>query len=168
MSSVPFIALSDQPFHDTVASRAIFVQIHLDKEFYAGDKLKIHPIVSMEGEMPIIQENCIMFGDPDSYIDFISSLEWRKVFFSLTEDFSYLLSLIHDLPQIVYIYIYSTSPMNVFYYNTAYLKFRAFIGENSPDADKQLLRDIEMFRRDLTPINVMKPISRKTRLLIQE
>ena len=52
-----------------------------------------------------INENYKLFWNPDQCIDYITSCEWRKIFISITDEFSYLLPLIHDLPQIVYIYV---------------------------------------------------------------
>lgn len=79
-----------------------------------------------------------------------------------------MLPLICDLPQIVYIYIYSSVAETVSYSSGDYLKLRAIVNENSADADNQLLKDIQIFRQDLMPMNVINPVQRKTKLLIQE
>ena len=55
---------------------------------------------------------------------------------------NYMLPLICDLPQIVYIYIYSSVAETVSYSSVDYPKFRAIVNENSADADDQLLKDI--------------------------
>ncbi|CAF3400733.1 unnamed protein product [Rotaria sp. Silwood2] len=78
----------------------------------------------------------------------------------------YILPLIHDLPQIFYIYIYSTSLHKISYSNADYPKLRAIINENSPNADDQLLADIQTCRRDLMPMKIVKPVQRETKLLI--
>jgi hypothetical protein len=52
--------------------------------------------------------------------------------------------------------------MIVSYNREQYPKLRTIVQENAPDADHQLLEDIEIFKRDLMPINVVKPIKRKT------
>ncbi|CAF1376947.1 unnamed protein product [Rotaria sp. Silwood1] len=79
-----------------------------------------------------------------------------------------MLPLIHDLPQIVYIYIYSSASETVPYSTNEYPKLRAIVNENSADADEQLLKDIQIYRQDLMPVNVINPVQRKTKLLIQE
>ncbi|CAF3326901.1 unnamed protein product [Rotaria sp. Silwood2] len=42
------------------------------------------------------------------------------------------------------------------------------VQENSSDENNQLLEDIKTFKRVVMPMNVVKPIKRKTKLLIQE
>ncbi|CAF1222341.1 unnamed protein product [Didymodactylos carnosus] len=168
MPSLPLLPIPNDAWVDVHCGNAEFVEIHLDKRYYVGENITLHQVVRTENNRIGIKGNYKLFWDPDQCIDFITSYEWRKVFISLTDGFSYLLPLIHDLSQIVFIYIYSSSPAKVSYSSADYTKLRAIVNENSPDTDKQLLSDIEMFRRDLMPINVINPIRRKTKLLIQE
>jgi tetratricopeptide (TPR) repeat protein len=141
-----------------------FLEIHLDERFYIREDLELY------FTSPAIDGNvCIdvakrTFYNPDHCIDFISSYEWRKIFLTLNDTFTYILPLIHDLPQIVYIYIYSESPDRITLNKENYPKLRAIIDENSPNADDQLLEDIATFKRDLLPIKVINPIKRKTKL----
>ncbi len=147
-----------------------FIEIHLDERFNIGENIQLCKVWQKKGDNGemIIEKSYKIFHDANQCIDFITSYQWRKVFLTLTDHFSYLLELIHDLPQIVYFYIYSISPKLVPYHIEQYPKLQAVVQENSPDADKQLLEDIDLFRRDLMPMNVVKPIKRKTKLLIQE
>ncbi|CAF4682459.1 unnamed protein product, partial [Rotaria sp. Silwood2] len=82
--------------------------------------------------------------------------------------FPYILPLIYDLKQIVYIYIYSQSPDKIPYNSSIYSKLRSIVDENSSNADAVLLQDMEDFRRDLMPIKVINPVERKIKLLIHE
>jgi tetratricopeptide (TPR) repeat protein len=146
-----------------------FIEIHLDERYNMGENIQLCKVWQKKDNSDmIIEQNYKIFHDANQCIDFITSYQWRKVFLTLTDHFSHLIELIHDLPQIVYFYIYSTSPKLVPYHIEQYPKLRAVVRENSPDADKQLLEDIDLFRRDLMPMNVVKPIKRKTKLLIQE
>ncbi|CAF3931875.1 unnamed protein product [Rotaria sordida] len=145
-----------------------FIEIHLDEQFNMGENIQLCKVWKKKdsNEMTIVK-SYKTFHNPDQCIDFITSYEWRKVFLALTDKFSYLLELIHNLPQIVFFYIYSESPDIVIYKKEQYSKLRTIVQKNSSDANNQLLEDIEIFRRDLMP-NVVKPIKPKTKLLIQE
>jgi len=146
-----------------------FMEIHLDEQFNMGENVQLCKVWKKNNnDAMIIEKNYKIFHNVDQCIDFITSYEWRKVFLTLTDKFSYIIELIHNLPQIVFFYIYSESPQIVPYTIEQYPKLRTIVQENSPNADDQLLRDIEIFRRDLMPINVVKPVERKTKLLIQE
>ena len=146
-----------------------YVEIHLDERFYMGEDMHLCKVWMKEGhEYSIIEKEYKLFHDADQCIDFISSYQWKQIFLTLTDHFSYLLDLIHNLPQIVYFYIYSAAPQFVSYKKEQYEKLRAIVQENSPEADKPLLDDIKIFKRDLMPMNVVKPVKRKVKLLIQE
>ena len=168
MPSFALCAISNDALVDVNFGHAEFIEIHLDKQYYVEENITLHQIMQMDDNGITINENYKLFWNPDQCIDYLTSCEWRKIFISITDEFSYLLPLIHDLPQIVYIYIYSTSPDDVSYSSTDYPKLRAVVNENSSDADNQLLTDIKMFRCDLMPINVLNLVRRKTKLLIQE
>ncbi|CAF4926668.1 unnamed protein product, partial [Rotaria sp. Silwood2] len=109
-----------------------------------------------------------IFSDLDQCFDFITSYEWRKVFLTIIDQFTYILPLIYDLKQIVYIYIYSQSPDKVPYNSSIYSKLRSIVDKNSSNADAVLLQHIEDFRRDLMPIKVINPVEQKIKLLIHE
>ena len=168
MPAYSLIALLNHAQLDYKDVGAEFCEIHLDKTYYVGDSLTLHQVMFDDENRMGIKANYKLFWNPDQCVNFIMSCEWRKTFLTLTDEFSYLLPLIHDLPQIVYIYIYSESSETVPYTNSIYPKLRAIVNQNSPDADNQLLADIETFRQDLLPVNVTNPGHRKTKLLIEE
>ncbi|CAF1323321.1 unnamed protein product [Rotaria sordida] len=146
-----------------------FIEIHLDERYDIGENMQLWKIWKKNDiDAIILEKNYRIFHSADQCIDFITSYEWRKVFLTLTDHFSYLIELIHHLPQIVYFYIYSRSPERISYTTVRYPKLRAIVQEDSPNADEQLLKDIDIFRQDFMPMNVVKPIKRKTKLLIQE
>ncbi|CAF3293331.1 unnamed protein product [Rotaria sp. Silwood2] len=145
----------------------IFIEIHLDERYYVGDNAQLCKVWKKD-EKIIIEKQFKIFSDPDQCFDFITSYEWRKVFLTITDQFTYILPLIHDIKQIVYIYIYSQSPDKVPYNSSIYSKLRSIVDENSSNADAVLLQDIEDFRRDLMPIKVINPVERKIKLLIHE
>lgn len=146
-----------------------YIEIHLDEQYNMGENMELCKVWKKNGDdTMIIEKEYKLFHNADKCIDFITSYQWRKVFLTLTDHFSYLLEVIHDLPQIVFFYIYSALPESVLYKTEQYPRLRTIVQENTPDADNQLLEDIKTFKRDLMPINVVKPIKRKTKLLIQE
>ncbi|CAF3396074.1 unnamed protein product [Rotaria socialis] len=168
MAEFTFLPISNELLTDTQYGDEEFVEVHLDERFYIGDKMQVHKVWKTNNNQMIVQKDYKLFYDPDQCINFVTSYEWRKIFLSLTDKFSYMLPLIHDLPQIVYIYIYSSASEKVPYSSSRYPKLRAIVNESSADADGQLLKDIQTFRQDLMPINVINPVHRKTKLLIQE
>ncbi|CAM4984891.1 unnamed protein product [Rotaria socialis] len=168
MADCTLIALSNHEFPEFDDSHEKFFEIHLDEQFYVGDNLTLHQVAHTKDGKVLVKENYKLYGDPDQCINFITSFTQRKVFISLTDEFSYLLPLIHDLPQILYIYIYSNLPENVFYSSTNYPKLRSIINQNLSNQDQQLLKDIEMFQRGLPSSHANHPIKQKTKLLIQE
>ena len=168
MVSLTFLPVPNDKFAGVEYGDEEFLEIHLDERFYIGENMGMHKIWQTKDNQTIVEKNFKLFYDPDQCIDFITSYEWRKIFITLTDKFSYMLPLIHDLPQIIYIYIYSISPETVPYSSVDYSKLRAIVKETSPDADKQLLNGIQTFRQDLMPMNVVNPVQRKTKLLIQE
>lgn len=168
MALTHLIAVPNDNLPHIPDENAPFMEIHLDEQYYTGKDVALYfGTVTNQNEIEF-QINTRYFGDPDECIDFITAYEWKKVFISLTDKFSYLLSMIHDIPQILYIYIYSASAEQMSYPNNMYSKLRAVVDENSPDANKPILNDIQTFQRDLMPINVTNPVKRKTKLLIQE
>ncbi|CAF4707764.1 unnamed protein product [Rotaria sp. Silwood2] len=148
MAGCSLIALPNHELLEFDDSHGKFFEIHLDKLFYVGDNLTLHETTHTKDQQILVKENYKLYGDPDQCINFITSFSQRKVFISLTDEFSYLIPLIHDLPQILYIYIYSNLPENVSYSSTNYPKLRSIINQNLPDADQQILKDIEMFQRE--------------------
>ncbi|CAF1335730.1 unnamed protein product [Rotaria sordida] len=169
MAGFAFLPIPIDSIPNTEYGNELFIEIHLDERLNMGENIQICKVWKKnDNSNAIIEKNYKIFHDVDQCIDFITSYEWRKIFLTLTDKFSYLLELIHNLPQIVFFYIYSESPKNVKYKIEQYSKLRAIVQENSPDADNQLLEDIEIFKQDLMPMNVVKPIKRKTKLLIQE
>jgi tetratricopeptide (TPR) repeat protein len=146
-----------------------FIEIHLDDRYNFGENIEICKVWMKNNDSDmIIEKQFKVFYDADQCVDFITSYQWRKVFLTLNDKFSYLIELIHNLPQIVYFYIYSTSPERISYKIEQYPKLRTIVQENSPGSDDRLLEDIKVFQRDLMPVNVVEPIKRKTKLLIQE
>ncbi|CAF1107115.1 unnamed protein product [Adineta steineri] len=168
MSSYTLVTLPNDAVVDAHRGDSEFVEIHLDKQYYVGDNLTLHQVISKDDKITCIKGNYKLFWNPDQCIDFVTSIERRKIFISLTDDFSYLLPLIHDIPQIVYIYIYSESPEQITYSNTNCPKLRAIVNSNLAEADKQLLNDIDIFQRDLLSVSVNNLTQRKHKLLIQE
>ena len=168
MAAFTFLPLPNELLAGTQYGDEEFVEIHLDERFYTQENMQIHKVWSTSHSQMIVQKDYKLFHDPDECLNFITSYEWRKIFLSLTDKFSYILPLIHDLPQIIYIYIYSAAPEKVSYSRAIYPKLRSIVNENSADADDQLLKDIQIFRQDLMPIKVINPAQRKTKLLIQE
>jgi hypothetical protein len=83
---------------------AEFIEVHLDERYSMLDQMTLYSGRCTESGAMMIQANTKHFSDPDQCINFIITCEWRKVFLTLTDYFSYLLPMIHDLPQIVYIY----------------------------------------------------------------
>lgn len=141
-----------------------FLEIHLDEIYYAGEDLELFDgSRSSEGNIYIDQTKRVFYNS-DQCIDFISSCQKRNIFLTLNDTFYHILPLIHDLPQIVYIYIYSQFPDKVQFETNDYPKLRAIVHENSPNANDRLLADIETFKQDLLTINVLEPIERKTKL----
>ncbi|CAF1330090.1 unnamed protein product [Adineta steineri] len=145
-----------------------FIEIHLDEIFEIQKKQDLIFGVQDANGVQKYFTRIRSFYDPDACVDFISSYEWRKIFLTLTDKFVDIIPLIHDLPQIVYIYIYSLSPCEVQIDMQIYPKLRAVVNATSPDACKQLLGDIETFKRDLLTINVVNPVKRKTKLLTDD
>ncbi|UJR12639.1 hypothetical protein I4U23_016814 [Adineta vaga] len=147
-----------------------FLEIHLDERYEIGEDFRLCKVWTAISNMDnlIIEKSFMTFYDADQCINFIASYEWRKIFLTLTDKFSYLIELIHDLPQVVFFYIYSQIPNNIPYTTEQYRKLRAIVNEESANADDYLLKDIERFQQDLMPMKVVKPIKRKTKLLIQE
>ena len=137
-----------------------YLEIHLDERYNMGENIQICKvwIKNNDGDM-IIENKYKAFYDADQCVNFITSCQWRKVFLTLTDKFSYLIELIHNLPQVVYVYIYSASPMTISYKTEQYPKLRTIVQENSPDTDNQLLDDIEMFTHDLMPIYISLSLS---------
>ncbi|CAF2741158.1 unnamed protein product [Rotaria sp. Silwood2] len=168
MAGCSLIALPNHELLEFDDSHGKFFEIHLDKLFYVGDNLTLHETTHTKDQQILVKENYKLYGDPDQCINFITSFSQRKVFISLTDEFSYLIPLIHDLPQILYIYIYSNLPENVSYSSTNYPKLRSIINQNLPDADQQIFKDIEMFERGLLSTHINHPKKQKTKLLIQE
>ncbi|CAF4747797.1 unnamed protein product, partial [Rotaria socialis] len=158
MAEFTFLPISNELLTDTQYGDEEFVEVHLDERFYIGDKMQVHKVWKTNNNQMIVQKDYKLFYDPDQCINFVTSYEWRKIFLSLTDKFSYMLPLIHDLPQIVYIYIYSSASEKVPYSSSRYPKLRAIVNESSADADGQLLKDIQTFRQDLMPINVINPV----------
>ncbi|CAF4493688.1 unnamed protein product, partial [Rotaria sp. Silwood2] len=83
-------------------------------------------------------------------------------------DAHFILPLIHDLEQIVSIYIYSATPDKVNYKISDYSKLYAIVQEDLPNANEQLLADIEIFKQDLLPVNVSNPIIGETQLFTKD
>ncbi|CAF0980757.1 unnamed protein product [Didymodactylos carnosus] len=139
------------------------LQIHLDERFYTGEELELFYASHLANGKVYADFTKKIFYDPDQCIDFISSYEWKKVFLTLNDTFSHILPLIHDLPQIVYIYIHCESPDKISFDTQNYPKLRAIYDELF-NVLYQLSADIETFKQDLFPINVVNPIQRKTNL----
>ncbi|CAF3979712.1 unnamed protein product [Rotaria sordida] len=169
MTSWKIIAIPTDTIPELEYGNEDFIEIHLDERYDVGENMQLWRIWEKNDIDTVIAETSYkMFYDADKCIDFITSYQWRKVFLTLTDRFSYLIELIHHLPQIVYFYIYSRSPERIPYTTIRYSKLQAIVQKDSPNIDEQLLKDIDMFRQDLMPMNVIKPIKRKTKLLIQE
>ena len=145
-----------------------FLEVHLDERLYAGDDLEFFYVSRVVNDVPCIDVTKRVFYDSNQCIDFISSYQWRKIFFTVTDAFVHIVPLIHDLPQIVYIYIYSQAPEEINISKENYTKVRAIVNELSPDADTQIKADIEKFKQDLFPVNVLNPRERKTKLYTEE
>ncbi|CAF1430257.1 unnamed protein product [Rotaria sordida] len=157
------MSLSEDNFSDIEYGGA-FLEIHLDERFNVKADFQQFYTSRDNNSNIYIDAAKRLFHDPDQCIDFISSYEWRKLFLTLTDKFSFILPLIHDLPQIVYIYIYSEAPDEVDFKISDYPRLRAIVHEDSLNADEQLIADIELFKRDLLLVNVSNPIIREAML----
>ncbi|CAF3979455.1 unnamed protein product [Rotaria sordida] len=142
------MSLSEDNFSDIEYGGA-FLEIYLDERFNVKADFQQFYTSRDNNSNIYIDAAKRLFHDPDECIDFISSYEWRKIFLTLTDKFSFILPLIHDLPQIVYIYIYSEAPDKVDFKISDYPRLRAIVHEDSLNADEQLIADIELFKRDL-------------------
>jgi tetratricopeptide (TPR) repeat protein len=166
---LPYHLFAEDPNSEEVThDNEPFVEVHLDEIFsIVQDSNVIFGAEFANGIRKYFTKMRI-FYDPDVCIDFISSYAWRKIFLTLTDKFVHIIPLIHDLPQIVHIYIYSRSRCEIKIDMRRYPKLRPVVNATSRDADKQLLQDIEKFRQDLLAINVANPINQKTKLLTDD
>ncbi|CAF2964311.1 unnamed protein product [Rotaria sp. Silwood2] len=122
MASYTFLPIPNNLFKDVQYGDEEFIEILLDERNYVEENMSLQKVWKTKDDKTIIEKSLRVFYDPDECLDFITSYEWRKIFLSLTDRFSYILPLIHDLPQIFYIYIYSTSLHKIFYSNADYPK----------------------------------------------
>ena len=157
-----FIPLSVGLAKQTTYGNEQFLQIHLSEKFYVGEELELFYATQLANGKVHVDFTKKTFYDPDQCVDFISSYEWTKIFLTLNNTFSYILPLIHRLPQIVYIYIYRESPDQIPFDTENYPKLRAIYDELFY-AYLQLSEDIETFKRDLLPIRLSNDSEPKTK-----
>ncbi|CAF1558389.1 unnamed protein product, partial [Didymodactylos carnosus] len=93
------------------------------------------------------------FNNPDQCVDYISSYEWRKIFVTLSDEFAYMLPLIHDLPQIVFIYICAPKMLDIDVSNVPKLRG---IFNNWSLLSNRCLADLRAFAKELRPIRVIQ------------
>jgi tetratricopeptide (TPR) repeat protein len=161
------MALPNDTFKDFEYGGA-FLEIHLDERFYVGEYSQLCYTSRDKNGHICVDASKRLYYDPDQCIDFISSYTWQDIFLTLTDKFSFMLPIIHDLPQIVNIYIYSETPDKIDFKISNYPKLRAIVHKDSPNADQQLLEDIEIFKRDLLKVNVNNPIIRQAVLFTKD
>ncbi|CAF1264136.1 unnamed protein product [Adineta ricciae] len=95
-----------------------------------------------------------MFTNVDECIDFISSIVYEKVFLFVSISVArQLVPLIHDLLQLVYIYVYTTSDVHI--HQTTWMKdFPIVRVGNQHELLEQLQRDIKSLQTNASPFSL--------------
>ena len=168
LNSAPLIAVSNDMLNNEFNNAATHTVIHLDERYYIGEDMTLFKLALDANGNCLVGGNVMHFGDPDQCLDYIILHESRNIYITFSDKFSYLLPVINDMPQIVWIYIYSVSPEEVPYTSAHYSKLRAIVKEDSPNMDTPLMTDIATFLEKRITVDTINPVRPKTKLLIQE